>query len=167
MSVIAAEANISRATLYRYFEGRDEVLFGVMARDTRLYLERVYPRVASQPDLGSAILEFVWLTLEATRRAPTIARMFESEDSRETRGILMESSVELFEMVTEFFRPLFDEFADEVRHGTSLEDASEWILRVLLSLLTVKGPRRRARTSLDRFLTHFLLPVVIIEPGAD
>ena len=64
-------------------------------------------------------------------------------------------------MVADFFRPLFDRWADQVRSGVSVEDASEWILRSLLGLLTVRGPKRRSSGALDAYLSRFLLPVIV------
>jgi len=163
MEAIAAEAKISRATLYRYFSSRDEVLSGVVVRDAERYLERIQPRVEAVPDLGPAILEFIASTLKAARRDPSIALMFTSDDTLDTGGILAESSVELFEMVTDFFRPLFEQRADQLRVGVSVEDASEWILRTLLSLLTVRGPKRRSSSALDAYLSSYLLPVIVAD----
>jgi len=163
MEAIAAEAKISRATLYRYFSSRNEVLSGVVVRDAERYLERIHPRVEAVPDLGSAILEFIASTLKAARSDPSIALMFTSDDALDTGGILAESSVELFEMVTGFFRPLFEQRADQLRVGVTVEDASEWILRTLLSLLTVRGPKRRSSTALDAYLSSYLLPVIVAD----
>ncbi len=163
MEAIASEANISRATLYRYFSSRDEVLSGVVVRDAERYLERIRSEVESQPDLGSAILEFVQVTLKTASRDPNMARIFSSDDGLHAGGILTESSVELFELVAEFFRPLFEARGAEVREGISPEEASEWILRAILSLLTVKGPKRRSRSALDAYLTRYLLPAMVRE----
>ena len=66
MEAIAAEAKISRATLYRYFSSRDEVLSGVVVRDSERYLERIRPRVEAEPDLGSAVLEFIRSTTQSS-----------------------------------------------------------------------------------------------------
>ncbi len=165
MEAIATQAKISRATLYRYFSSRDEVLSGVVVRDSERYLERIRPRVEAEPDLGSAVLEFIRSTLKAARRDPSIALIFNSDDTLHTGGILAESSVELFEMVTVFFRPLFERWAGQVRSGVSVEDASEWILRNLLGLLTVRGPRRRSSGALDAYLSRYLLPVIVDGDG--
>jgi len=63
-------------------------------------------------------------------------------------------------MTIEFFRPLFATHTAEVRHDTTVDDAGEWILRAVLSLVTVAGPKRRRRPALDAYLTHNLLPAM-------
>ena len=102
---IAKQASVSRATVYRYFAGRDAVVSGVILRSTERYLERVRGRVETQPDLGSAILEFVEVTIRAAHRDETIALLFTSDDSLNSVGIIEGTSVALFEMVTEFPAP--------------------------------------------------------------
>jgi hypothetical protein len=44
-----------------------------------------------------------------------------------------------------------------------IDDATEWILRCILSLLTVGGPKRRSRDGLDTYLRRFLLPPIIAD----
>lgn len=158
---IAKQANVSRATVYRYFDGRDAVVSGVILRETERYLERVRPRVESQPDLGSAILEFVEVTLRAAVRDETIGLLFTSDDGLNSVGIIAGTSVALFELITEFLRPILASRSDEHHPDLPVEDASEWILRAILSLLTVKGPKRRSGDGLDTYLRRFLLPAIL------
>ena len=68
-----------------------------------------------------------------------------------------------FELVTEFLRPVFTAHWAQLRPGVSVDDAAEWILRAILSLLTVSGPRRRSRDGLHAFLQRFLLPAIVRE----
>lgn len=158
---IAKQARVSRATIYRYFAGRDAVVSGVILRETERYLERVRPRVESQDDLGGVILEFVEVTLRAAVRDETVGLLFTSDDGLNSVGIIEGTSIALFELVSEFLRPMFESRSDEHHPGLSVEDASEWILRAILSLLTVKGPKRRSGDGLDTYLRRFLLPAIL------
>ncbi|MFN3254376.1 MAG: TetR/AcrR family transcriptional regulator [Ilumatobacter sp.] len=158
---IAKQASVSRATVYRYFAGRDAVVSGVILRETERYLERVRPRVESQSDLGGVILEFVEVTLRAAVRDETVGLLFTSDHGLDSVGIIEGTSVALFELVSEFLRPMFDSRSDEHHPGLPVEDASEWILRAILSLLTVKGPKRRSGDGLDTYLRRFLLPAIL------
>ena len=83
---VAKQASVSRATVYRYFAGRDAVVSGVILRATERYLRRVRGRVEAQPNLGSAILEFVEVTIRAAHRDETIALLFTSDDSLNSVG---------------------------------------------------------------------------------
>jgi len=164
MEAVAADAKISRATLYRYFSDRDEVFSGVVIRSTARYLDRVRFRVESQPDLGAAIIEYVRLSLSAAERDPMIAALFTGDERRGAGGVIAESSIAVFEMATEFFRPLFTMHAAQVRPETTVEDAGEWITRVVLSLVSVAGPKRRSGLALDKYLTCYLVPAIVVAP---
>ncbi|MGD9705795.1 MAG: TetR/AcrR family transcriptional regulator, partial [Acidimicrobiia bacterium] len=107
MDDIAKQARVSRATVYRYFTGRDTVVAGVILRATERYLEKVQPRITSQPDLSGAVLEFVEVTVRAATRDETIGLLFKSDDQLAGVGLARGTSVALFELVTEFLRPVF------------------------------------------------------------
>ncbi len=158
---VAKEANVSRATVYRYFEGRDAIVSGVILRETERYLNRVRPRVESHADLGDALLEFVEVTLRAARRDETVGLLFTTDEGLDASGILREASVALFEMVERFLDPIFAERADQLRPGLDAGDASEWVLRAILGFLTVSGPTRRTQAGLDTFLRKLLLPGLV------
>ena len=158
---IAKQAMVSRATVYRYFSGRDAVVSGVILRETERYLDRVRARVESQPDLRSAIVEFVEVTLRAATRDETVALVFTTDDGLDSVGIIEGASVALFEMITEFLRPIFAKFSHQHPVDLPVEDAAEWILRTILSLLTVNGPKRRSRDGLNTYLRRFLLPPML------
>ena len=161
MDDIAKQARVSRATVYRYFAGRDAVVSGVILRATERYLEKVQSRIASQSDLGSAVLEFVEVTVRAATRDETIGLLFKSDDHLAGIGFAEGTSVALFELVTEFLRPVFEAHWHDVRPGISVDDAAEWILRTILSLLTVRGPRTRSRDGLHTYLQRFLAPSIV------
>jgi AcrR family transcriptional regulator len=161
MDDIAKQARVSRATVYRYFPARDAVMSGVILRATERYLEKVQPRIAGQHDLGGAVLEFVEVTVRAATRDETIGLLFKSDDHLAGVGFADGTSDALFELVTEFLRPVFAAHWDHVRPGLSVDEASEWILRTVLSLLTVRGPRHRSRDGLHTYLQRFLLPAIV------
>lgn len=161
MDDIAKQARVSRATVYRYFAGRNAVVSGVILRATERYLEKVQPRIAGQPGLGAAVLEFVEVTVRAARRDETIGLLFTSDDDLAGLGFAEGTSNALFELVTDFLRPVFATHWEQVRPGVSVDEAAEWILRTILSLLTVRGPRHRSRDGLHTFLERFMLPAIV------
>jgi AcrR family transcriptional regulator len=158
---IAKLAKVSRATVYRYFDGgRDEIVLGVILRGTDRYLARVRSRIDRQPSLAEAIVEFVEVTTRAARRDPSLIRLFNMDESRATGGMLTGASVALFEKVSMFFVPLFARWPSQVRPGVELADAAEWILRTILSMLSVDGPRRRSAEGQRQFLTRYLAAAI-------
>lgn len=161
---VAKEASVSRATVYRYFSGRDAIVSGVILRETDGYLARVRSRVEAHSDLGDALLEFVEVTLRAARRDETVGLLFTTDEGLHASGILQEASVALFEMVQDFLEPLLTDRADQLREGIDSGDAAEWTLRTILSFLTVSGPTRRTQAGLDAYLRKLFLPGLIQDP---
>lgn len=158
---IARTAHVSRATVYRYFDGRDALVLGVLLRETDRHLSRVRARIERQASLGEAIVDFVDLTVRAAKLDPSLGMLFTGEAARLTGGIIAGASVALFERVTAFFRPLFERWGDQVRPGIDVADASEWILRVVLSVLTVEGPKRRSAEAQRAFIEGYLIPPIV------
>lgn len=158
---IARMAHVSRATVYRYFDGRDALILGVLLRDTDRHLSRARARIERQGSLAEAIIEFVDVTICAARRDASLGMLFTGEAARMTGGIIAGASVALFERVTAFFRPFFERWYHEVRPGTDVADASEWILRAVLSILTVEGPKRRSQEAQRAFIAQYLVPAIV------
>lgn len=163
MEAIAAQAKISRATLYRYFSSRDEVLAGAVLRETRRHLTRIVPEAKQEPDMGAAILAFVRLILDAGQHDPTIAALVSSDNYLFTRGVLIDSGTELFEIMADCLGALFEGRRHELSPELTMEEASEWLLRIVLSLLTIRGPVRRTRAEIDDYLSRGLLPMLLAD----
>ncbi|BBX03662.1 putative transcriptional regulator, TetR [Mycolicibacterium moriokaense] len=166
MEDIARNAGVSRATVYRYFASREAVISGVIIRATEEYLRRMEPRLSGHSDLGSAIVDFIDHTVIAARRRPIIGVLFGSDRELAGVGLAEGKSTMLFELVTEFLRPLFATHWNQLAPGVSVDDAAEWILRTVLSLLTVRGPRDRSRDGLRTYLQRLLLPAIVSSQDA-
>ena len=163
MEDIARQAGVSRATVYRYFPSRESVVSGVILRAAERYLHRISGRILAHGELGSAVLDFVAVTVRAARREPIIGMLFASDDELAGVGLAEGTSVALFELVAEFLRPVFAAHWDQLEAGASVDDAAEWILRTILSLLSVRGPRHRSPEGTDAFLRRFLLPALLVD----
>lgn len=157
---VAREAKVSRATVYRYFEGRDDLVLAVLLRDTDRHLARIRPRMEQLASLAEVIVEFVVLTERAARRDPSLSLLFAADHASLAGGIIAGASLVLFERVTEFFRPFFARWSAQVRPGVDAAGASEWVLRALLSFLAVRGPQLRTPDGQRRYLRTYLVPAV-------
>jgi AcrR family transcriptional regulator len=160
---IATEAGVSRATVYRYFEGgRDEVILGVVLREGREFLAALGRRVQREETLGDAIVEGVLYTVAAVRKNQHLALLFAPEVAGHTTSIAGASTA-LYELTQDFLRPIFEQAraAGQLRDGIIAEDAAEFVLRMILSLLSVAGPRMRSQSKEREFLRTYCAGAIV------
>lgn len=160
---IASEAGVSRATVYRYFEGgRDEIILGVVLREGKAFLEALGRRVQREETLGSAIVEGVLYTVSAVRKNEHLALLFAPEVAGHTTSIAGASTA-LYELTQDFLRPIFEQAraAGQLRDGIIAEDAAEFVLRMILSLLSVAGPRARSQAKEREFLRTYCAGAIV------
>src|SRR5690606_16619365 len=139
---IAGEAGVSRATVYRYFEGgRDEIILGVVLREARSLLAGLERRVQREATPTDAIVEGVLFTVASVRGTARLARRFAAEVAGQPTTIAGAATA-LFGLAGDFLRPIFEaaRARDQLREGIVAEDAAEFVLRMILSLLSVSGP---------------------------
>lgn len=162
---VATNAKVSRATIYRYFDGRDDIILAALLREASRFLERLDERLAIQPDFQSAIVAGVISTVKAVRADEILALLF-SPESAGLAGAVAGASEALFRSTADFLRPRFEKArqSGELRANIGLDDAAEWTLRVILSLLTVSGPRARSDDELRAYLHTFLVPALVDHP---
>jgi AcrR family transcriptional regulator len=159
---VATEAHVSRATVYRYFTGRDDLILAVLLRESGRFLSRLASKVSTQDSLADAIVEGVLFTVESVRNNPHLALLFTPEAAGLTTRIAGASEA-LFSTTAEFLRPLLTG-NEQLRQGVNVEEASEWLLRVILSVLTAPGPVERSAAAQRRYLHTFLVPALVDAP---
>lgn len=160
---IATQAGVSRATVYRYFDGgRDEIILAVVLREARDFLDSLARRVEREDTLEDAIVEGVLFTVATVRKSEHLSLLFAPEVAGQTSAIAGAPTA-LFEIATDFLRPIFEQARAEkvVRPGVEAEDAAEFVLRMILSLLSVPGPRQRTAGKQREFVRTFCVGAVL------
>lgn len=160
---VAAAAQVSRATVYRYFDGRDALILGVLERDAKQFMERLVSRIRDQQDVGVAIVESVVFTVSSVRADPHLALLFAPDAVGATFSIPGTTGL-IFRLTSEALRPTLERArdADILREGLNIDEAAEWILRTTLSLLSV--PTQRTETEDRRLLMTYLVPALVKTP---
>ncbi|MFD4467782.1 TetR/AcrR family transcriptional regulator [Rhodococcus sp. NPDC058505] len=130
MAEIAAAAGCSRATLYRHFDGRRSLHRAFVHREARRVGERVAAEVAAIPDPERRIADAILAAVRQVRETPTLAVWFAVEDA----GIASElaSTSEVIEVLGAAFLA-----GASGADGTDLSRQARWVVRVIVSLLTV------------------------------
>lgn len=147
MAEVAAAAGCSRATLYRYFDSRHALQLAYVEREARRIGKVVAKATGPVGDPGERIVVGVATALEAVRSSPVLASVF-SSDTR-LAGDLASSSV-MIQLVSSTF------LADTVGGPSArVARAAEWLVRVMVSLLSNPGRTPAAERAL---LRDFVVP---------
>ena len=167
---VANEANVSRATIYRYFAGRDELILQVLLSE----LERTPDRdlsdrvaaVATPEQAAELVVDYAAALLERIRTTPKLRHLLTDEVGGVT-ATLAGASQALFRGHAAELGPHLEVARRRglLRDDVPTEELAEWILRVLLSLLTVDGPVPRGPDEERRLLEAFLAPALVPAPA--
>lgn len=160
MGDIAKAAGCSRATLYRYFDGRVALHRAFVHREARRLGEQVAAEVADIADPAERITDAILAAVRSVRETPSLAAWFAVGDA----GIASElaSTSEVIEVLGVTFLA-----------GAAGSDPAElprqarWVVRVIVSLLTVPGvDAADERAMVEQFVVPALVPGQAIVPNA-
>ncbi|MFD1812091.1 TetR/AcrR family transcriptional regulator [Rhodococcus gannanensis] len=132
MSDIAKAAGCSRATLYRYFDGRQALHRAFVHREARKVGDLVAAEVAGVADPADRISAAILSAVRRVRETPTLAAWFAVGDA----GIASElaSTSEVIEVLGVAFLAGSGDV-----EAKDLPRQARWVVRVIVSLLTVPG----------------------------
>lgn len=135
---IAEEAGVSRATVYRYVGGRDDIVRAVIARESQVVLERLESVVSAATTVEAAIAEVVETALTAIAASPVLGRL-STVDLPDTLPFVTIEAADLVDAVVASLVPVIRE-APVVVDPAAVDDAVEELARFVLTHLTT--PRR-------------------------
>ncbi len=151
MAEIAKAAGCSRATLYRYFENRRALHLAFVHREARRLGEQLAERVANIDDPRRRVVEATLGALREVRATPRLAAWFGLGDAAIASEIANTSEV---------IEVLGAELLADA--GTidqqELSRRARWLVRVIVSLLTVPGADEAdERAMIEQFVVPALL----------
>ncbi|MDA8438037.1 MAG: hypothetical protein M0Z51_04120, partial [Propionibacterium sp.] len=140
----------------------DELILGVLLRDAGRFLDQLADKINRESEFGRAVVNGVLFTVDTVRADKNLALLFAPEAIGITTSIAGASEA-LFKLTGDFLRPLFNaaQRDGQLRPDVDLDDAAEWTLRCMLSMLTVPGPVERDVEEQRRFLSRFLVPALV------
>lgn len=158
---IARQAGVSRATVYRYFEGgRERLVIGVFLRELTRFHQQLRRHLRKFDSTGAQLVEIVEFTLAAIQDDTSLASLFAPDAVGLTTNVAGTSDA-LLQQTELLIGPLLERSHGELRPDLSTSDIAEWVLRNTLSLAAFPGPRRRTRAEIHEYLNRFMLPALI------
>ena len=159
MDDIAREAGVSRPSVYRYFQDRDDILLTVFAERSRALLVRAHRYMAKQPSFKDALVEGLLYIADHGRRDPFARHLITADDARFTQGLIVATGTAR-DSAKEFWQPVFEQAADdgELAEGLDEDLAYRWLADVGLLLMAHLDRGDETVEQLRAQLQAFVLP---------
>lgn len=159
---IADEAGCSRATIYRYFSDRDELVRAVMVRRATEIADRLVPDLAVIDDPADRLVEGVLRGIEGLRADPCF-ESFWGPAGQPVSARVAGGSTAVNEVIAGALEPLLRlaEETGRLRPEITPSEAAEWTFLVSIALATLASPVERTRAQQADFLHRFLVPSLL------
>lgn len=155
MRAVADAVGCSRATLYRYFAGKDDLMVAYVERSARDLADDIGSaradsgRARSGRDTARAA---IMTAVDGVRRNPALSAWFDPDTAGHAGRIALLSPV-IERIATDFLAS-----ADGVTPDPAeVALRARWLVRVIVSLLTTPSSAEDERDMLDRFV----IPVIL------
>jgi len=161
MDDVAALAKVSRATVYRYFAGRDDLVLAVVMRRAADFYDRLRDVMARASTFADGIVDGVAYSVAAARRDRYLAFVFAPGEAPVASGALG-SSPENRSFNAAGLRPLLEDARarGEMRPDLDVDEVADWLLRVVLLVLTLP-PEEQQDTAVRRFVGRLIVPALV------
>ena len=155
---VAERAGVGRATVYRRFASRDDLMAGAVARDARRFFAAVAAAVHDVEPIEEKVVQGFMAGLRLARQAP-LARLLVTDPAA---GVTLLTSQSLLRSaafaLTERYEALLPDPLDPAGRARA-ESVAEGLVRLGLSFLLIPGPtvdETRAYDHLDAIIRPLL-----------
>lgn len=153
MGHIAQYAGCSRGTLYRYFKTRDELHLAYINRSALLLSTELGAELAEIDDPRTRLVEAILRAVARVRSTPGMAAWFDPHASGLTARVSRGSGA-----IAAIAGAFVERLLDPERNDESSPLRARWLVRVVVSLLTMPGDAEdEERAIVERFVAPGLL----------
>ena len=162
MEDVARAAGSSRATVYRYFKNRDELLMGVVEREALSAAVEIRSKIEGISNPGEYIVEGIVQALQVIPKRPTLSMLFLAESVGPTSRLLL-TSERMTNVGLGIIAPVIEAAGAKglLRENVDLAMMIEWIFRIIASYLSVPSPRVQNEDDMRELLRKMLLPSLL------
>lgn len=170
---VVKESGVSRATVYRVFPGgKDQLLREVVAWEMGRFFGALAEAAAGAPDFASLVESGLAYAHRAVREHEVLQTILVTEPERLLPLMTTEQERPL-RFVTAYLLPFLEREAraGRVRDGVDLDTASDYVARMLLSLISSPGrwdlddPAQVRRVVREELLAGVLTPEALAAEG--
>jgi AcrR family transcriptional regulator len=138
---VVKESGVSRASIYRLFPGgKDQLLRETVGWEMNHFFGHLAEAVYDAPDFASLLEEGLVFAHRSIQEHEVLRKVLETEPERLLPLITVEQH-RVLDFITAFLLPYLEreERAGRVRPGVDLEAATEYVARLVLSLIGSPG----------------------------
>jgi AcrR family transcriptional regulator len=156
MIEIAEEAGVSRAGLYKHFPDKASLVVEALVHIDERFWEHAAARVTSASGIGGRVVEAVQVAREH-EQGPLLLRL-KTEEPEAFAATVGEGLRAMVPGMAAFWRPYLEAAtaSGEVRPDLDIGRAAEWVVRVVVSLVTMPPDQADVRRFVDDFLVRSL-----------
>ena len=160
---VAKESGVSRATIYRLFDGRDQLFRETVGWEMNRFFLRLAEAVDAAPDLAGRLEIGLPFAHRAIRDDEVLQKVLITEPDRLLPLLTIEQDRVLV-YVHDYLRPLIDEEdrAGRLRPGLDHDEAAEYLARMVLSAIASPGRHDLENPDDVRDLVRELLGGIVV-----
>jgi AcrR family transcriptional regulator len=161
MEDVARAANISRATLYRYFSDRESLLTESVRRRARLNMKTARSYFSRRATIEEKITDGIVRNVRQGKRDPLV-RLLVSPEQMELAAKLLERSGLAIELTRELWQPVLREAQEngEIAADVDIEELCEWISHLEIMFISQTGDEPEALAWVRRMVGRFVVPAI-------
>ncbi len=162
---VAKAASISRATVYRHFDGRDALLLGVMQRGANRMALDAMRELMPIESVGEFMVEGMLYALREIPRRPELATLFLANDSSAASRVAL-SAEQILQVGVALLLPVLEpaRAAGMLRDDVRIEEVIEWSIRLLISYLMTPSLVAKSDEEMRAMLRRMMIPAVVKTP---
>ncbi|MEE2060492.1 TetR/AcrR family transcriptional regulator [Rhodococcus artemisiae] len=162
MADVARAANMSRATVYRYFSDRESLITASIVRRARMNMEPWRTRIRKYPTFRERVVEGLCANIRRGLRDPMI-HLLVSPAEATLATTLLSTSGKAVELTRELWEPLLHEAqeAGELRRDIDLDLLCEWLSELEMHYISALGADAGSLDRLRDKLRIFVVPSLI------